>query len=98
MLSILPVGFEHRLGHQPEESGQDDPVNLLLMQVVEHGVGVVEVGAAEITGFDAEIFGALRNVCVALIINDTRDLHVGAAGEVFADLLCVGAVAGAQDG
>ena len=92
------VGVEHILWHEPEEAGEDDPVDLFLAQVVEHGGALVEVFASEVAGLDAEVAGALGDVGILYIIYNTGHLHIVAPGEVFADLLCVGAIARAEDG
>lgn len=96
--NAVGVGVEHRFGDQPEETRQDDPVDVFALQVLEYVAVVVEIGTAEVSGLDTKVFGPLGDVGVTLIIYDTRDFDIGATCEVFADLLSVGAIAGAKDG
>jgi len=90
---VVWEGVEDVLRYEPEEACEDDPVDVFLLQVVEDVGGAVEVGAVEVVCFYSEVLCALGDVGIAFIVYDTRDFDVGAAGEVFADLLCVGAVA-----
>ena len=94
----LGVGVEHVLRYEPEESCKDYPVCLFLTQIVEHCGAFVEVFAAEVASLYAEVACPLREVGVFDVVYDACHLHVISAGEVFADLLCVGAVARAEDG
>ena len=53
--------------------------------------------ASEIVRLDAELLGALGDISVAFVIDDTIDLNIFAVGEIFRDLLGVGAVARGKD-
>ena len=65
---------------------------------VEDAVGLEEVVAVEVEGWDAESFGSFGDIGVAAVVDDAVDKDAVVVSEVFGDLLCVGAVAGGEDG
>lgn len=85
-------GGEDVLGHQPKETGKDDPVDLPLLEETEHTAIVVEIGPAEITGGNTEFLGPLSHISIALVIYDTIDGDLSVVCKILADSLSVSAV------
>ena len=95
--NVVGIGGKHVFRHKPEESRQNHPVGLFLLQIIQHDRALVEVFATEVTGFNAQVLSPLGNIGILHVVDDAGYLYIGSSGKVFRYLLSIGAVAGTQD-
>ena len=86
------------LRHKPQKAGQNNPIYFFLAQIGQHIAVGIEVGTTKIMTFNTQVLSTLRNICITDIIYYASHNNIVAPGEIFAYLLRVGAIAGAEDG
>ena len=91
-------GIEDFLWNQPEETGEDNPVDVSFFEILENAAVVVEVVAVEVLCWDVELFGSLGDEGIGAVVDDAGDVNLVVASKVFADALGIGPVTRGEDG
>ena len=91
-------GVQDFFGDKPKKSRQDNPVNLMAFQILQYATVAVEVVAGKVMCGDVQLLGAFRHIGILSVIDDGVHLYGVARCKIFADALCVSAVARREDG